>query len=55
VREVLDYTEITRVRTEFIQRGKRDEQFIIILDIDKVFPDEELSVVQGADGEAVGA
>lgn len=40
----------TRLRNEFIQgMGKRDEQFIIILDIDKVFSGEELSVVQGAD------
>ena len=28
--------------------GKRDDRFIIILDIDKVFSSEELSMVQGA-------
>ena len=39
----------TKLRTEFIRgMGKRDEQFIIILDIDKVFSGEELSAVQGA-------
>ena len=37
----------TRLRTEFIRgMGKRDEQFIIILDIDKVFSDDELTQVQ---------
>jgi purine-binding chemotaxis protein CheW len=46
----------TRLRTDFIQgMGKRDEEFIIILDIDKVFSGEELSVVQGAEEETVGA
>jgi len=39
----------TRLRTEFIRgMGKRDEQFIIILDIDRVFTEGELSVVQSA-------
>ena len=39
----------TKLRTDFIRgMGKRDEQFIIILDIDKVFSGEELSAVQGA-------
>jgi purine-binding chemotaxis protein CheW len=39
----------TRLRTEFIKgMGKRDEQFIIILDIDKVFSVDELSLVQDA-------
>ena len=39
----------TRLRTEFIKgMGKRDEQFIIILDIDRVFTEGELSVVQSA-------
>src|SRR5512140_2912027 len=39
----------TRLRTEFIQgMGKRDEHFIIILDIDRVFSAEELSLVQEA-------
>ena len=37
----------TRLRTEFIRgMGKRDEQFIIILDIDKIFSDDELTQVQ---------
>lgn len=39
----------TRLRTEFIKgMGKRDDQFIIILDIDKVFSSDELSLVQDA-------
>jgi purine-binding chemotaxis protein CheW len=37
----------TRLNTEFIKgMGKRDGQFIIILDIDKIFSEEELAVVQ---------
>lgn len=41
----------TRLKTEFIKgMGKRDEQFIIILDIDKVFSTDELAIVQGAGG-----
>jgi len=37
----------TRLRTEFIQgMGKRDEGFIIILDIDRVFSADELALVQ---------
>ncbi len=37
----------TRLRTEFIRgMGKRDTHFIIILDIDKVFSTEELTLVQ---------
>lgn len=37
----------TRLRTEFIKgMGKRDDQFIIILDIDKVFSLDELTLVQ---------
>ena len=32
--------------------GKRDEQFIIILDIDKVFSVDELSLVQDAGQQA---
>nr|WP_305046403.1 chemotaxis protein CheW [Geoalkalibacter sp.] len=40
----------TRLRTEFIKgMGKRDEQFIIILDIDRVFSGEELASVAGGD------
>ena len=39
----------TKLRTDFIRgMGKRGDQFIIILDIDKVFSGEELSAVQGA-------
>ncbi len=39
----------TRLRTEFIRgMGKRDDKFIIILDIDKVFSAEELSIVGAA-------
>ena len=41
----------TKLRTDFIRgMGKRGEQFIIILDIDKVFSGEELSAVQTAVG-----
>lgn len=39
----------TRLRTEFIKgMGKHNDEFIIILDIDKVFSTDELSLVQGA-------
>jgi purine-binding chemotaxis protein CheW len=39
----------TRLRTEFIKgMGRRDENFIIILDIDKVFSVDELSLVRDA-------
>ena len=39
----------TRVRTDFIKgMGKRDSHFIMILDIDKVFSADELSIVQDA-------
>ncbi len=42
----------TQLRTEFIKgMGKRDDQFIIILDVDKVFSSEELSIAQGIKGE----
>ena len=38
----------TKLRTEFIKgMGKRDDRFIIILDVDKVFSADELSLVQG--------
>ena len=44
----------TRLRTEFIRgMGKRDDRFIIILDIDKVFSSDELAAVGQA--EQVGA
>ncbi len=37
----------TRLKTEFIKgMGKKNEEFIIILDIDRVFSTEELSTVQ---------
>ena len=37
----------TRLKTDFIKgMGKRDDQFIMILDIDKVFSIEELEIVQ---------
>jgi purine-binding chemotaxis protein CheW len=43
----------TKLRTEFIKgMGKRDEHFIIILDIDKVFSADELSLVQAHQPEA---
>jgi purine-binding chemotaxis protein CheW len=39
----------TRLNTEFIKgMGKRDDQFIMILDIDKVFSSDELALVQDA-------
>jgi purine-binding chemotaxis protein CheW len=38
----------TQLRTGFIKgMGKRDDRFIIILDIDRVFSPEELAMVQG--------
>ncbi|ACM20619.1 scaffold protein CheW associated with MCPs of class 34H [Geotalea daltonii FRC-32] len=38
----------TKMRTDFISgMGKRDEQFIMILDIDRIFSGEELAAVQG--------
>jgi purine-binding chemotaxis protein CheW len=37
----------TKLKTEFIRgMGKRDDRFIIILDIDKVFSTDELALVQ---------
>jgi purine-binding chemotaxis protein CheW len=43
----------TRVRTDFIKgMGKHNDQFVIILDIDKIFSNEELAVVQAAGGIA---
>ena len=37
----------TRLNTDFIKgMGKRDDEFIIILDIDRVFSTEEISLVQ---------
>jgi len=40
----------TRLRTEFIRgMGKRDDRFLIILDIDKVFLTDELAMVRQED------
>jgi len=42
----------TRLNTEFIKgMGKRDGNFIIILDVDKVFSTDELALVQSAQNE----
>jgi purine-binding chemotaxis protein CheW len=44
----------TRLRTDFIRgMGKRDERFIIILDIDKVFSGDELLAVRDSGVSAV--
>ena len=44
----------TKLKTDFIEgMGKRDEGFIIILDIDRVFSADELAIVQDA-GEGIG-
>ncbi len=41
----------SQIRTDFIKgMGKRDQQFITILDIDRVFSAEELSVVRNPEG-----
>lgn len=46
----------TRLDTGFIRgMGKRDEEFVIILDIDKVFTADELAVATGAGDEQVAA
>ncbi|WP_243373053.1 chemotaxis protein CheW [Geotalea sp. SG265] len=42
----------TRMRTDFIRgMGKRDEQFIMILDIDKIFSGDDLTAVQAVDDD----
>ncbi|KAF0217436.1 MAG: purine-binding chemotaxis protein [Geobacteraceae bacterium] len=42
----------TKLNTEFIRgMGKRDDQFIIILDIDKVFSSADLAIAQETGGE----
>lgn len=42
----------TRLRTDFIKgMGKKNEAFIILLDIDRVFSSEELVGVQETDGQ----
>jgi len=39
----------TSIHAQFIRgMGKREENFVIILDVDKVFSSDELSLVQGA-------
>ena len=43
----------TQIRTDFIKgMGRRDAQFVIILDIDRVFSAEELSAVRVAEAAA---
>ncbi len=43
----------TQIRTDFIKgMGKRDTQFIMILDIDRVFSAEELAVARGQGQDA---
>jgi purine-binding chemotaxis protein CheW len=42
----------TQLRTGFVKgMGKKDDRFVIILDIDKVFSSEELAGVQGTETE----
>ena len=44
----------SRWKTEFIKGiGKRDEEFIILLDIDRIFSTDELAIVQETGGEAL--
>jgi purine-binding chemotaxis protein CheW len=44
----------TRLKTKFIKgMGKRDNQFIIILDIDKIFSADELAMARDMGDEAV--
>ncbi len=44
----------TKLRTDFIKgMGKRDEHFVILLDIDKVFSTDELALVQTKQEEAL--
>lgn len=46
----------TRLKTDFIRGvGKRDNEFIIILDVDRVFSSDELSAVQDASGAEAAA
>lgn len=46
----------TKLKTEFIKgMGRRDDRFIMILDIDKVFSTEELAMVQAGEAEASSA
>ena len=44
----------TQIRTDFIKgMGKHDEQFVVILDIDRVFSAEELSAVRAPENNCV--
>jgi purine-binding chemotaxis protein CheW len=44
----------TQIKTEFIKgMGRVDSQFIMILDIDRVFSADELSVVRSAEGQGL--
>lgn len=44
----------TKLNTEFIKgMGNIDDQFLIILDIDRIFTAEELAVIDGQEDEAV--
>lgn len=46
----------THMRTEFIRGiGKRESQFIMILDIDRVFSAEDLAAFHGQEGETAAA
>jgi len=46
----------TKLRTEFIKgMGKRDDRFIIILDVDKVFSSDELAMVKQVEGSAAAS
>ncbi len=46
----------TRLKTEFIKgMGKKNDEFIIILDIDRVFSAEELVTVQGTGAHQIPA
>ncbi|MGA9070254.1 MAG: hypothetical protein WB424_08380, partial [Terracidiphilus sp.] len=46
----------TQIRTDFIKgMGKRDTQFIMILDIDRVFSAEELTAVRGVESSKLDA
>jgi len=44
----------TQIQTDFIKgMGKRENQFIMILDIDRVFSAEELAAVRNAENGAL--
>jgi len=53
IREILDYTTVTKVpqSPDFIRgMGKRNAQFIMILDIDKVFSCDDARLLSGQAG-----